>query len=338
VKKKEGSVRRALDKIEGELDRNNKQLERINSRLESILLDLQEMEQKAGSLDSSLRERETRFKERARALYKWHRGGSPFVLLNGAFSIADIIRRKRYLELMLAKDRDLIQSLIEAFAQQGSLQEQLSKRRNVLDKERMALVRVKESIGSERNKKRMLLARLSRGKGLRQRALKELEEAARELQRMVDGISSKSSTQSVREYRGKGFAAVKGRLDYPVPGKVITGYGKVKHPEFSDELFRKGIDIEAPYGEEIRAVEEGKLIFSDRVSGYGKMIIIDHGDRYYTIYAHLSRLLKRTGETVRRSEPIALAGDTGSIKGSRLYFEIRKDGKPINPILWFKNR
>jgi septal ring factor EnvC (AmiA/AmiB activator) len=118
----------------------------------------------------------------------------------------------------------------------------------------------------------------------------------------------------------------------------MAAFGKVKHPEFSAELFRKGIDIEAPYGEQIRAVEGGRVIFADRFPGYGKMMVVDHGDRYYTVYAHLSELLKKNGETVRKGEPIALVGDSDSLAGARLYFEIRKDGKPLDPVPWFKKQ
>ena len=89
-------------------------------------------------------------------------------------------------------------------------------------------------------------------------------------------------------------------------------------------------------GEEVRAVERGKIVFADRFSGYGKMIIIDHGERFYTIYAHLSELFKKSGQGVQKGEPIALVGDSDSLRGARLYFEIRKDGKPLDPLAWLR--
>jgi len=80
------------------------------------------------------------------------------------------------------------------------------------------------------------------------------------------------------------------------------------------------------------------VVFADRFSGYGKMMIIDHGQRYYSVYAHLSDLLKKPGEAVRRGDPIGLVGDSDSLAGARLYFEIRKDGKPVDPLPWFRKR
>ena len=77
------------------------------------------------------------------------------------------------------------------------------------------------------------------------------------------------------------------------------------------------------------------MVFARNFFGYGKMIIIDHGERYHTVYAHLADLLKKLGEVVDRGEPIALLGESGSLAGPRLYFEIRRSGKPVNPLPWF---
>ena len=83
-------------------------------------------------------------------------------------------------------------------------------------------------------------------------------------------------------------------------------------------------------------MNKSRCCFADRFSGYGKMMIIDHGQRYYTIYAHLADLFKKSGDPVRKGESIALVGDSDSLAGARLYFEIRKDGKPVDPAPWFR--
>ena len=336
VQKKEGSVLQSLEKIDAALDRKNAELKKVNSRLEAILVELQKKEQEVEKVGLSLRERRDLLKRRARALYKWRRGGSPFVLLNGSSSVTELMQRKRYLELTLAYDRNLVNYLRGESVRQEALQRELAKKRADVDEQRRALVDIKESVRVEREKKKELLSSLRREKDTHVRALKELEQAALRLQKMMDEISRKSVVQPVPA--GVGFEAMKGKLELPVRGEVMGEFGRTRHPEFSAELFRKGIDIEAPIGEEIRSVEAGKVVFADRFSGYGKMMIIDHGQRYYTIYAHLSDLMKKTGEVVQKGEPIALAGDSDSLAGARLYFEIRKDGKPIDPLLWFRKR
>jgi septal ring factor EnvC (AmiA/AmiB activator) len=336
VRKKEGSVLQRLEKIEEDLDRKNRELKEINSRLESLLADLQKKEEQVEKIGASIKARRVFLQRRARALYKWQRGGSPFVLLSGGLSVAELVRRKRYLELMLAYDQELVGSLSRESEREKALKGTLASQREELDGERKALVQVKERIRLEGEKKKELLSSLRREKEAHASVLKELEQAAQRLQKMMDEMSRKTATGSspVRS----GFERVRGRLDYPVRGEVVAGFGKTRHPEFSSELFRKGIDIEAPLGEEIRAVEGGRVVFADRFSGYGKMMIIDHGERYYTVYAHLADVLKKTGEGVQKGEPIGLVGDSDSLSGARLYFEIRKDGKPVDPLPWFKRR
>ena len=137
---------------------------------------------------------------------------------------------------------------------------------------------------------------------------------------------------------GGGLEALRGRLEWPVRGHVTAPFGKFKHPEFTAEIIRKGIDIAAPIGEEIKAVEKGRVVYADRFSGYGNMVIVDHGERYYTIYGHLSEILKKTGEVVNRGEALGRAGDSDSLAGSKLYFEIRKDGHSLDPVAWLRKR
>ncbi len=336
VQRKEGSVLQSLEKIERALDTRNTELKDINRRLETILGGLQKKEKQAERIDSSIKKRRELLKRRAQALYRWQRGGSPFVLLNGGFSVGDLMQRKRYLELMLAYDRKLVDELREESTRQETLKKELAKKRDEVDRQRNALVKVKESIRSERDKKKKILLSLRREKETHTQALRELEQAALKLQKMMDDLSRKSVVKSEDWPPGIGFDQLRGRLDYPVQGKVMAGFGKTKHPEFSAELFRKGIDIQAPLGERIRAVAGGKVVFADRFSGYGRMMIVDHGKRYYTVYAHLSDLLKKNGEPVEKGEPIALVGDSDSLAGARLYFEIRKDGKPLDPLPWFR--
>ncbi|MBI4528862.1 MAG: peptidoglycan DD-metalloendopeptidase family protein [Deltaproteobacteria bacterium] len=336
VKKKEDSVLKTLGKIEEQLDRKGTELKTINATMESILADLERKEELAKQLSSSLRGRKELLNKRARALYKWHRGGSPFILLNGGFSAARLMQGRRYLGLTLAYDRNLINSLAEESARQETLKAELARRSEELDRQRSAVVELKESIRRDRERKKEILASLRREKEGRQRALKELEAAAQRLQKMMEDLSRKPLAEFKTPSPGTGFEALKGRLDYPVRGEVMASFGKTRHPEFSVDLFRRGIDIEAPLGEEIRAVEKGRVVFADRFSGYGKMMIIDHGQRYYTVYAHLSDLLKKIGETVQKGEAVGLVGDSDSLAGARLYFEIRKDGRPLDPLPWFK--
>lgn len=334
VRKKEGSVLQALDKIGRQLDRRNQDLKRISRRLETLAADLQKKEEETEGVNASLDARREFLRRRARAYYRWLRGGSPFVVFNGALSLGQLMQRKHYLEITLAHDRQMMNQLTKESGRLSALKEELAAKRASLDAERRALVEVKESIRVEREKKREILASLQREKETHARVLKELEQAAHKLQRMMDDISRRAVAKALPP--GGPFDRLRGRLEYPVRGEIASGFGKSTHPQYRSEIFRKGIDIDAPFGEEIKSVGDGEVIFANRFSGYGNMVIIDHGQRYYTVYAHLSELLKGAGEAVQRGEVIARVGDSDSLGGARLYFEIRKDGKPVDPLPWFR--
>lgn len=336
VQKKEGSILEELEEIEETSDLKGRELRRLNERRRALRAEIRKKERESEKIQKSLGERREFLKKRAEALYRWQRGGSPFVLLNGAPSLADLMRRKRYLERVLGRDQQMISELREESARQASLKEELEHKKEELEDQRKALLKVNESIRAERKKKKEILASLRREKEGHQRLLSELEQAAHRLQTMMDEISRRAAPISLEPSRSGRFETMKGKLELPIRGEVKTAFGKSRHPEFSTEIFHKGIDIEARQGEEIKAVEGGKVVFADRLTGYGKMMIIDHGQRYYTIYAHLSDLLKKTGESVQRGEAIGLAGEGDSLTGTRLYFELRKDGKPLNPLPWFK--
>jgi septal ring factor EnvC (AmiA/AmiB activator) len=232
----------------------------------------------------------------------------------------------------------LIAQLNHETQQRHELAKTLELKKQQLDGERQTLAQAKESVRKEAQNKKILLASLRHEKESRIRAVKELEAAALRLQKMMEEISRRAAKRPPDIQPGVGLAALRGKLDWPVKGDLISGFGKARHPEVAAEVFHNGIDIEAPVGEEVRAVEKGTVVFADRFSGYGKMVILDHGERYYTIYAHLSEILKRNGESVKRGEVLGKAGDSDSLSGSNLYFEMRKDGRSIDPVPWFAKK
>ena len=297
-------------------------------------MQLKEIE--AQRLRLSLDRRRELLMKRAAALYRWQRGGGPFTFLNGDVSPGVLLRRKRYLEATVFFDRELVQKLNDETVYQENVKRELGHKREELDEQKRFLAKVQDSVRKDAEKKKQLLASLRQEKESRVGALKELEQAALRLQKMMDEMSRRNVGKPSELPAGAGLEAMKGKLDWPVRGEITGGFGKVRHPEFSAEVFRKGIDIEAPIGEEIKAVEKGKVVFAERLSGYGRMVVVDHGERYFSIYAHLSEILKKIGDTVKRGETLGRVGDSDSLAGSRLYFEMRKDGKSIDPLPWFR--
>jgi septal ring factor EnvC (AmiA/AmiB activator) len=336
ARKQEGSLLQSLEKVENELERKTGELKEANSKLKSIAADLKEKEAQALAIESSVQKRRELFKERAVALYRWHRSGSPFMIFSGDAPLGVFQRRRRYLETALSFDGDLIAQLSEEARVQERLREELEQKRAELDGQRKKISGAREAVRREGDKKKELLASVRQEKESRIRALKELEQAALRLQRMIDELSRRALSRPPGAPPGVGLGALYGKLDWPVKGELLSGYGKTRHREFDTEVFRNGIDIGAAVGQEVRSVEKGTVAFADRFAGYGKMIIVDHGERYYTVYAHLSEMLKKKGDAVKRGETLGLAGDSDSLAGAKLYFELRKDGRAVDPLPWLK--
>jgi len=171
-------------------------------------------------------------------------------------------------------------------------------------------------------------------------AIRELEAASAQLQGLINRLEKELQEKAKAKTfvpSARGFGALRGKLRFPVRGKILSTFGKNENPKFNTFTVQKGIEIEAPLGAGIRAVHDGRVLYSDWFKGYGKILIIDHGEGYYTLSGHASALLKAVGEEVRAGDVVALVGDTGSLKGPCLYFEIRQRGKPLDPLVWLRN-
>ena len=202
ARKQEGSLLQSLEKIESELGRKTGELKEANSKLKSIAAELQEKEAKAAAIESSVQKRRQLFRERAVALYRWHRSGSPFMIFSGDVPLGVYLQRKRYLETALFYDRDLVTQLSEEAKVQEQLREELAQKKDELDGQRKKLAGARESIRREGDKKKELLASVRQEKETRTRALKELEQAALRLQRMIDELSRRAVSEAAGNAAG----------------------------------------------------------------------------------------------------------------------------------------
>ena len=159
-----------------------------------------------------------------------------------------------------------------------------------------------------------------------------LEEKARRLQRLVDALSQ---TQ-----RGIGPAldirSVQGALDWPVKGKVFERFGKQRNPKFATFTINNGLKIEAVAGTPVRAVFAGTVLFSQWFKGYGNLIILDHGNRVFSLYGNVKASTVAVGDRIATGQPIAGVGESEDTSSGHLYFEIRQDNRPEDPQTWLR--
>lgn len=129
---------------------------------------------------------------------------------------------------------------------------------------------------------------------------------------------------------GHAFSSLKGKLRLPIKGEIMGRFGTAR----SEGSQWKGVFIRAASGQSVKAVASGRVVFADWLRGFGNMLIVDHGGGYMTIYAANESLLKQVGDTIKAGDSIATSGNSGGMADSGLYFELRQNGRPIDPLAW----
>jgi len=270
------------------------------------------------------------------ALYKLNWLGRIHILAT-AQSMYELIQNKKAMERILAYDENIRQNLLE---DKAKLQ-QLLVRLNDQKMEKLSLeAKLQKQIAiksQERAKRAELLDDIRNKKSLEMAVLEYFKQAADDLDRAIKSLSSGSDPAKQINISQKSlFVSLKGLLNMPAKGKIVSFYGPYQNTRFNVVNFRSGIEIKADRGEPIRTVCDGQILYASWFKGYGNMIIIDHGDNYYTVYAHAEELFMSKGDTVEMGEVVATVGDSGSMIGPSLHFEVRHHGKPVDPLQWIK--
>jgi len=273
--------------------------------------------------------------KRLRALYRLNQLGQ-INFIAGAKSFYEIFQRKNSIEKILLQDEKVLKSLGDNKAELDRILGNLRKEKEKKSSIQRELNHQIERMGLQKKKREKILADIRSKKSLELAALNLLKESSGKLGRTLKGVGDSEKLRESVNWPGSNFADMKGALNMPVKGKIISRFGSHKNSHFNVVKFQSGINIKADRGEPIRAVGAGKTMFSSWLKGYGNLLVINHGNHYYTVYAHLEEIFKVKDETVEKGEVIATVGDTGSITGFGLHFEVRHYGKSLNPLTWIK--
>ena len=319
-----------LEKNIGRLTRERRELRIQASQQQKRLAKLDQQETKLVRVLDSQRES---LKKQIRAA--WMEGDAPAVkVLLNEIDPDKIARTMTYYEYL---SRDTVERL-EAFA--ANLR-QLKITRQEVQQGRARLARLEQDVAdrqqklaASKNQRQQTLASLKADitNRLNEREQLEadrqrLEELLREVEQAIADIPSPNESAP--------FKSLQKKLPWPSPGKVVNAFGQ----SYADGKLRySGMLINTPEDAEIRAVHYGRVVFANWLRGFGLITILDHGDGYMTLYGHSSSLFTSPGDWIEAGEPIAQAGRTGGTDDPAVYFEIRQNGKPINPGRWLGSR
>ncbi len=331
---KKKQVLEQLNAIELDLDKSKKKIRNINNLISDERKKIKKVERDINLLEQKIFEQKRKLKTRMVALYKYGKTG-PREILFSSDSYITLFKRKRFMQLILAGDMENAYEYGKNMETYKTKKTQLEKKYLNLKNLKNELVNNKKKLSDSRAEKKSLLALVNSSKKMHEASIKELKISSLKLKKMIDSLLASIDADIALNDNDR-FTHYKGKMEMPANGNIVGFFGRQLDPKFNTVIFNNGIEIALPEGGDIKAIFNGKVIYADWFKGYGKVIIINHGEGYYSLSAHASKLLKKAGDTALRGEVIGLAGDTGSFSGSNLYFEIRHKGKTIDPLEWLK--
>jgi len=245
-------------------------------------------------------------------------------------SLADLVKRRWLMARILSRDMGLLGEARAAFHEREAAR---AGRQVEAERLRALAVEVEDrraQAAARREERETLLSALRTARGFHERAAAE---AAVQSRRLAEFVATLPPPRAGLAGPG-GFAARRGKLPLPAEGPIAVGFGRVVNPRFNTVTIQNGIDVDAPAGAPVRAVAAGRVVHAGWFKGYGNLVIVDHGEGYHTLVAHLAAMQTAMGEDVDAGAVLGTVGDSGSLKGAYLYFEIREKGRPVDPRPW----
>lgn len=344
VKEMEGKERSVISEIEALAQ----QIAVTEQRISVLSLRREKVKDRMRQLVDEIRHTSSRIdyvkdllKSRLVAIYKYG-GIAEFNLLFSAQGTMDALSTSYLLGKIADQDQRLIRELFDRKTRLGIAHRELAEQRALLERQNQELQDNKVRLNTASDRRNELLRRVRSEKSLHLAELQEyqkmeqainstitklMEEKRRRLAeaRARAARSQGAMPQEVVYYKG-------GRLAWPLVGQIRSSFGVRVHPVFRTRIMHTGIDISGSHGNPVKAAENGEVLYAGWLRGYGQVIILDHGGDITTVYAHLSKIEVNEGDKVTRGETIGRVGSTGIATGPHLHFEVRVNGKAVNPM------
>ena len=282
-------------------------------------------------------------------LYKARQHGSA-ALLFSAHTPAEVAARTRYLEDLSDTTRRKVASMRERIARVEGYKRDYSEQQVVFARGTQDAEATRRRVEIERRQKEAALRSVQGRKAEDQKLAQALEADAQSLQSLMEGLrlqeqdfvrqqqSAGHGGGAPRVSRLGGHSSLHGRLPWPVPGRIVSRFGRQQHPEFHTPVFNRGIEIAAPFGAEVRAVAAGKVLHAGEMEGFGQLVVLDHGGQMMSVYGYGSALHVRTKQMVAQGELLMDVGEAATSRQPSLYFEISQGAKAQDPLRYLGRR
>ena len=343
--KKEKSSVRKVSNLSEEIGLLQKLVKELVKEEKLLMADISRMERKINESENNLEELRKLYAKRLAMMYKKGQISNLERVLSST-SWRQAIYRSKYLKIISKIDRethDTIRSLlIEVGKQKLGLESALRKKRYLKREREKTLSQVR----SKKKKEQRELTRIRKSQKELKNYLSEKQVGMNQLEVIIkkirEDIARLEREERIRKQQmalsSKEFPKLKGQISWPAEGRVAAKFGRQWNPKLKTTTENPGIDIKGKPGSEIRSVLGGVVTTITFIRGYGTTIIIDHGSGFYTVYSHVTNVETNVDSQVNSGDVIAYMGDSGSINGSQLHFEIWGEGKKLNPENWLKKR
>jgi septal ring factor EnvC (AmiA/AmiB activator) len=333
IKKKHGSVLKTVEKLDRQLYDQKKQRNRINKQIKEKDQELANLSKQIADLGKDVQTRQSSISARLRLLYMEGRTGYLKTLF-AAESFTDAAHRMDYISWVAQREHQLVQQFQEDLSNLQLLNDQQIKAREELLQLQGETQQTIKKVSGLKRQKRAVLVSLSKEKDSHERMVEDLQRSAEQVDSLLKALDQRFQLAQSRMRKPPGRLPSLGSFLWPVEGKVVSYFGRQKHPTFDTFVNKKGIEIKAREGSPIQSVSSGKVVYADWLKGYGLVVIVDHTNGFYSLYAHASKLLVAEGNSVKIGQVIGETGETGVTEEDTLYFELRKGTTPIDPLKW----
>ncbi|MFH1728132.1 MAG: peptidoglycan DD-metalloendopeptidase family protein [Pseudomonadota bacterium] len=329
---KETNILIILESLDFELQRSRKEYASAKLSLQNLSLKKKTLERETLKLKKSLDASIEKLKKVLVMLYK-NRHFNYLEVLFASNSYSDLALKKKIFSQVFVKNAETVKEYNISYKNYHLKYEKLQTNEMITKNKVELLEQTTKEIQELKTGKQSILKDIENKKDIYRATVNELKQRVKNLNNKINSLMNKKARQIQFE---RNIVEYKGLLKFPVTGIISQGYGTLIKSKYEVKIPHSGLDFSASYGSEVKSIFDGNVIFADRFQGYGNLVIVDHGQDIFSLYAHLAEINVKENQRLLESDLIGLVGDTGSLKGPYLYFELRKNGKPFNPKKWFK--